>query len=97
MVKLEFYDPSGLVEAEYQAAPRLDSLRGKRIGFLSGEQWQAHRVLPEIRSMLLEDFPDIEALPVDAFPHGFQRIVSKETAALIRDSGVDAIIIGNAA
>ena len=97
MVKLEFYDPSGTVETARQSAPRLDSMQGKRIGFISGEQWQAHRVLPEIRRMLVEDFPDIEVLPVDAFPQGFQSIVKDETAALVKESGVDAVIIGNAA
>ena len=97
MFKVEFYDPSGIVEASGQPAPRLGSLQGKRLGFISGEQWQAHRVLPEIKSLLEQDFPGIEVLPVDAFPQGFQRIVTEETAALVKQSGVDGIIIGNAA
>ena len=97
MVKLEFYDPSGTVEAALPVAPRLTSLKGKRIGIVSGDQWQSHRMLPQIKSMLEEDFPGIEVLPIDAFPQGTALISTAETAALVKQSGVDAVIIGNAA
>ena len=46
MVKLEFHDPSGVLEVTQPHAPRLASLEGKRIGFVSNEQWQAYRMLP---------------------------------------------------
>ena len=46
MVTLEFYDPSGTLEVTQQRAPRLASLEGRRIGFVSNEQWQAYRMLP---------------------------------------------------
>jgi hypothetical protein len=68
MVTLEFHDPSGRLEAKQPHAPRLDSLAGKRIGFVSNEQWQAYRVLPLLK-----------------------------TAAEVKRSGVDGVIIGNAA
>jgi hypothetical protein len=97
MVKLEFFDPSGVVEAGRAPAPRLDTLAGKRIGLVSGDQWQAHRVLPEIKRMLEEDFGGIEVLPLDAFPQGSQRIGTADTATLVKQSGVEAVIIGNAA
>ena len=97
MVKLEFYDPSGTLEVTQPHAPRLASLEGKRIGFVSNEQWQAYRMLPLLKSMLEEDFPGIEALPVDAFPQGNAVIGTEETAALVKKSGVDAVIVGNAA
>ena len=54
-------------------------------------------MLPQIKTMLEEDFPGIEVLPVDAFPQGTALIGTEETAALVRQSGVDAVIIGNAA
>ena len=97
MVKLEFYDPSGTVEAALPHAPRPTSLQGKRIGIVSGDQWQAHRILPQIKAMLEEDIPGIEVLPVDTFPQGTARIATEETAMLVKQSGVDAIILGNAA
>jgi hypothetical protein len=97
MVKLEFFDPSGALEAATPHAPRLNSLAGKRIGVVSNEQWQAYRMLPLIKGMLEEDFPGIEVLPIDSYPQGNTLIGNKETAKLVKQSGVDAVIIGNAA
>ena len=96
MVKLEFHDPSGVLEVTQPHAPRLPSLEGKRIGFVSNEQWQAYRMLPALKSMLEADFPGIEVLPIDAFPQGNALIGTEETARLVKTSGVDAVIVGNA-
>ena len=97
MVKLDFYDPSGGIEVTQPHAPRLASLTGKRIGIVTNEQWQAFRTLPLLKKLFEQDFPGIEVLPIDAFPQGNARISTEETAKLVRDSGVDAVIIGNAA
>ena len=97
MVKLEFYDPSGALEVTQPHAPRLATLAGKRIGFVSNEQWQAYRMLPLLKEMLEADFPGIEVLPVDTFPQGNALIGNEETAALVKKSGVDAVIVANAA
>jgi len=97
MVTLEFHDPAGALEVSRPFASRLDTLQGKRIGFVSNEQWQAYRMLPMLKSMLESDFPGIEVLPIDAFPQGNALIGTEETAALVQKSGVDAVIIGNAA
>ena len=96
MVTLEFFDPSGTLEVSQPFAPRLDTLEGKRIGFVSNEQWQAYRMLPQLKSMLEQDFPGIEVLPVDAFPQGNALIGTEETARRVKESGVDAVIVGNA-
>ena len=97
MVRLEFHDPSGTLKVTQPFAPRLPDLDGKRIGFVSNEQWQAYRMLPLLKALLEADFPGIEVLPIDAFPQGNAVIGSEETAALVKASGVDAVIIGNAA
>src|SRR3954462_4829438 len=97
MIRLEFYDPSGVTEIAQQHAPRLESLNGKRIGFVSNDQWQAYRMLPELKDYLREDFSDIEVLPLDTFARGTDVIGTEENARHVRDSGVDAVIIGNAA
>lgn len=97
MVKLEFHDPSGALQITQPHAPRLASLDGRRIGFVSNEQWQAFRMLPLLKSMLEQDFPGIEVLPVDTFPQGNDLINTEKTADLVRKSGVDAVIVGNAA
>lgn len=97
MVTLEFHDPSGTLEVTQPHAPRLASLAGKRIGFVSNDQWQAYRMLPMLKAMLEADFPGLDVLPLDAFPQGNARIGTDETAAVVKRSGVDAVIVGNAA
>jgi len=97
MVTLEFHDPSGAIEVKQPFAPRVASLAGKRLGFVSNDQWQAYRMLPLLKSLLETDFAGIEVLPLDAFPQGNAVIGSEETAAQVKQSGVDAVVIGNAA
>ena len=97
MVTLEFHDPSGTIEVTQRHAPRLASLDRKRIGFVTNEMWQSHLMLPMLKEMLESDFPGIEVMPVDAFPSGNAVIGSEEVAALVKKSGVDAVILGNAA
>ena len=97
MVSLEFHDPSGAIEVKQPHAPRVDSLAGKRIGFVSNEQWQAYRMLPMLKEMLEQDIPGVTVLPVDAYPQGNQLIGNEETAKQVKASGVDAVIVGNAA
>ena len=97
MVRLEFHDPSGVLKVTQPHAPRLASFEGKRIGFVSNEQWQAYRMLPLLKEMLEQDFPGAAVLPVAAFPQGNALIGTEETAAQVRKSGVDAVIVGNAA
>lgn len=97
MAMLEFHDPSGAIEVKQPHAPRLGALAGKRIGFVSNEQWQAYRMLPMLKEMLEADFSGVEVLPIDAFPQGNALIGEEETASLVRKSGVDAVIVGNAA
>lgn len=96
-MELEFYDPSGRLEITHGPAPRLTTLSGKRIGILSGEQWQAHRTLPMLKTMLEADFPGIKVLPVDAFPQGEHAVGADATIEKVKDAGVDGMIIGNAA
>ena len=97
MVQLEFHDPSGAIEITQPHAARLDTIAGKKIGIVTNEQWQAYRTLPLIKSLFEQDFPDVEILPVDAYPQGNALIGEEETARLVQQSGVDAVIIGNAA
>ena len=97
MVQLEFHDPSGAIEITQPHAPRLDTLSGKKIGIVTNEQWQAYRTLPLIKSLFEKDFPGVEILPIDAYPQGNALIGEEKTAQMVKDSGVDAVIVGNAA
>jgi hypothetical protein len=97
MTRLEFYDPSGVLEVSVPFAKRLDTLEGKKIGFVSNEQWQAYRTLPLLKGLIEKDIKGVEVLPIDTFPQGNGLIGNEETAALVKKSGVDAVIVGNAA
>jgi len=96
-MKLEFHNPVGKTAITASHAPRLSSLSGKRIGFVTNADWQSFRSFPLLRSHLKEDFPDIELLPLDMFPQGTDRIGEDATIEAVMKSGVDAVIIGNAA
>ena len=97
MVKLEFYDPSGRLET--RSRTRRDSHRSRASASASSATSSGRRIrmLPLLKTLLEQDFPGIEVLPIDAFPQGNALIGNEETAALVKESGVDAVIIGNAA
>lgn len=97
MTRIEFHDPCGTLEVTQQHAPRLATLAGKRIGFVSNEQWQAFRTLPLLKKLFEADFPGITMLPIDAFPQGNGLIGEADTARKVKAAGVDAVIVGNAA
>ena len=97
MVELEFYDPSGCLEITQRYAARLSSLDGKRIGILSGDQWQAHRTLPALKALMEADFPGIEVLPIDTFPQGEHAVGADTKVAVAEHAGLvrgDALVVG---
>lgn len=95
-MRFEFHDPTGTLEVTQSHAARVTSLAGKKIGFLTNEQWQAHRMLPLLKELIEQDFPGAEVLPVDKFPIGNAEIPKESTAALVQALDVDAVIVGNA-
>ena len=97
MFRLNFYDPIGAVAVTNSHAPRLDTLMGKKIGFISTDEWQTHRTFALLESLLKKDFENIDLLSMDTFPRGIGPISTEEASSLVAQSGVDAIIIGNAA
>ena len=97
MFRLKFYDPVGAAAVTNMHAPRLDTLKGKKIGFISTDEWQTHRTFALLENLLKKDFEDIDFLPMDTFPRGIGPISTEETSSLVAQSGVDAIIVGNAA
>ncbi len=95
-MRIEFHDPAGTLQVTRPHAARIDTLAGRKIGFLSNEQWQAHRMLPLLQSLIEQDFPGAQVLPTDAFPQGNGEIHKESTAEQVRAAGVDAVIIGAA-
>lgn len=97
MIALNVFDPSGATEITRLHAPRLDSLDNKNIAMLSDDMWQAHRILPMIRTYLHDTFPGLEVMPETAFPMGNTAMDRDETADLLVERGIDAVVVGNAA
>jgi hypothetical protein len=97
MTTLELHDPTGGIEITRLHAPRLDTLDGKKIGFITNQEWQAHRTLPLLRSLIEADFPTAELLAVDLFPTGNEKISKQDTIDRVTAAGVDAVVVGAAA
>lgn len=96
---LQLYDPTGITKKTQVYAPRLDTLEGKTICELSNDAWQAHRILPLIRTLLQERFPTAKFIPYTEFPMGPKDggIDSDEAADLVVKKGCQAAIIASAA
>ena len=97
MVSLKVFDPSGATEITQLHATRLDSLANKNIAMLSDDMWQAHRMLPLIQDYLETTYPGIEVIPSAEFPMGNTAMDRDETADLLVERGIDAVVVGNAA
>ena len=50
-----------------------------------------------VKTLLEADFPGIEVLSEDNYPQGNTKIGTAEVVQMVKDSGVDAVIVGNAA
>lgn len=97
MPEIALFDPTGSTEITVPHAPRPATLDGKRVAFLTNEQWQAYFALPALKAQIEADFPGAEVLAIDAFPKGNEQISSDAVARMVREQRIDAVIIGNAA
>ncbi|MBI4081390.1 MAG: hypothetical protein HY423_02140 [Candidatus Lambdaproteobacteria bacterium] len=97
MPTMQVHNPTGATEIERVHAPRLDTLAGKTIAFLSNDSWQAHRTLPLVMKLLQARYPTAKFLPPSTFPTGNVNIDKDETVAMAVAQGADAAVIGNAA
>lgn len=98
MHTIEILEPSGATEISVLHAPRLDSLEGKTIGLMSNDSWQSHRTLPLIKEYLEKRFANIIVLAPSDLPSGPHGAIDTEAVATtVKERGVDAVIIGNAA
>ena len=97
MATLQVLAPTGATEIRAIHAPRLPSLEGKSIAFLSNDMWQAHRTLPLIQELLKGRFPTVQILPHQDFPQGNAQIDDDATIEKVLSKGAQAAVIGNAA
>ncbi len=97
-VTLEVLDPSGAFEVTTLNAPRVPTLEGKTVCFLSDNEWQAWRTFPLLADLLKKQFPTIKIVSWEAFPrdgdHGYPDF--DKNPGLLKSKGCDAVILGNA-
>lgn len=96
-VSLTVLDPSGASAITNLFAARLPDLNGKVIAELGVDttKWQPHRTFPYIEELLKKRFPTVKFIPMTEFPMGLQ-VNNDKVAAMVKQRGADAVIIGNA-
>ena len=105
MEKYEVVSPAGVDTVKrVSAAPRLETLTGKRIGEVWNGVFKGDVTFPIVRRLLQARDPDLEVIPFTDFPHtpgsdnpARQRELAREIAALAKEKGCHAIISGNGA
>ena len=97
-VELTLFDPTGAIEITRLHAPRLDTLEGKTIGFVSDKAWEDERTFALIKELLEAKYPGINIITQDHFLQGIEEITKDNNgiAEAMKELGVDGAIIGNA-
>ena len=80
-VTLEVLDPSGASVVTQVHAPRLDSLEGKTICFVSNDIWQSWRTQPLIGELLQKQYPTVKIIPWTDLPTFSERFTPEERSA----------------
>ena len=96
MVKLEVFDPCGVVVGTACHAHRLSELSGKTLCEISNGEWETDRTFPLIRELLQKQFPTAKIIPYTEFPVGLDQIDIDEIGKIVKDKGCQAAIVGNA-
>ena len=96
-VALDVYNPSGATEVSFLHAARLDTLEGKTICFMGDGSWEDHRALPLVEKTLKDRFPTAKFIAYNEFPYAKFVIDDDKVAAMAKQKGCQAVIIGNAA
>ncbi len=95
-VSIEVFDPGGAFEVTQLFSKRLDTLDGKKIGMIMGSPvWEADRTHPLIASLLQKQFPTLKIVAYTDLPRTNTNDPDS-VAKVVKDMGLDAVIVGNA-
>ena len=109
-MKMEVANPLGKISViTIPAAPRLKTLNGRTICELSSNMYNAEMSFPILREMLKERYPEIRIIPYTEMNEGLpgktvmtysgkltdQEEKTDAAAALVKEKGCDAVIVGN--
>jgi hypothetical protein len=81
-----------------QTAVRLDTLAGKRIGFVWDYMFRGEEIFPALERALCERFPGLEVVWYDVFGniHGpDEKVLVAGLPTVMSQHLVDAVIVGN--
>lgn len=97
-VEFNVYDPTGSIQVTQLFSPRLDSLEGKTIAFVSDDAWEDDRTFALIKQLFEERYPSVTIITQDNFISGIAAITAANNgiADKMLEMGVDAAIVGNA-
>ena len=89
---------SSLAVHKQTPAPRLDTLRGKRVGFLWDYLFRGDELFPAIMEELRNRFTGVDFVGFEAFGNthgGDEAVVMSALPHRLREHRIDAVISGN--
>ncbi len=95
-VSLEIFDPTGAFEVTQTFAPRIDTLAGKTVCFVTNGSWEASRTDPYILGLLQKQFPTAKFIPSSDLPKLSTTIEIPGLEDALKKVGCQAAIVGNA-
>ena len=98
MIELTVYNPSGSTEITQLFSPRLDTIEGKTIAFVSNDSWEYDRTFAKLAELFAAKYPSVTIINWDQFKHGVDYITQAKNGIVdkMKELGVDAAIVGNA-
>ena len=96
-VKITVFDPTGAMEITQTYSPRLDTLEGKTIAFLTDAMWRYDASFPVIKDYLETKY-HCTIINYDNFPMGTTALSDTKSGIpdMVKAAGADAAIVGNA-
>ena len=95
---IETLDPCGSVAITQHFVDRLDTLDGKTIAFVTNDDWESARTFPLLEELITQKFSGVTIIREDNFARGVNDITKDNNgiAAVMKEKGVDGVIVGNA-
>ena len=88
---LEVLNPVGAVEVDKIASARVGDLRGKTVCMLSNGYFRAHEILPVVRELLQQKFPETTFVPFNELPVGYPDV--RRIGKKVKAKGCDAVVL----
>jgi hypothetical protein len=95
-IKYALFDPSGAINVTQLFSPRLTTLDGKTIAFISNNNWNFAATFDRLSLLLKQKYPTITIINYDKFPTASVDATTwPALQAAVKAAKPDAVIIGN--